>query len=143
MTKIDDTILILDDEPIFLDWLEDFIESRGYKTKFVTNLPDALSEVSKHSYVAFLVDLNVPSSSDIDKVIATKDPLYKEFRGLYLANEARNKGYQGSNVVIYSVHADERLAAVCKRLSIDHIAKGRPHLLKAKLDSIFLKSKNA
>lgn len=137
MKKINDTVLVLDDEPLFLDWLEDFIESRGFKIKFVTNIPDAIREVSSIEYVALLVDLNVPSSADIDELIKRKDPLYQEFRGLYLANEARNKGYPGKKVVIYSVHADERLIPVCERLSIDHIAKGRPHLLKQKLENIF------
>ncbi|MNE26977.1 hypothetical protein D3C76_140350 [compost metagenome] len=141
MNRITDTVLVLDDEPLFLDWLEDFIESRGFKTKFVTNLPDAHIEISNNNYVALLVDLNVPSSADIDKKIEAKDPLYKEFRGLFLASEARNKGYPGSNLIIYSVHADERLAPICQRLGIDHIAKGRPHLLKAKLETIFKRAR--
>lgn len=141
MKKVNDTVLVLDDEPIFLDWLEDFVESRGFKTKFVTNLPEGHADISETQYAALLVDLNVPSSADIDERIKTKDPLYKEFRGLFLASEARNKGYPAANVIIYSVHADERLIPICNRLGVDHIAKGRPHLLKAKLDSIFARIK--
>ncbi|WP_447957709.1 hypothetical protein [Vreelandella sp. EE7] len=142
MSKVNDTVLILDDEPLFLDWLEDYIESRGFKTKFVTNIPDAIKEISKTEYMALLVDLNVPSSADLDEEIAKKDSLYREYRGLYVANEARNKGYPGRNVVIYSVHADEKLLPICQRLGIDHIAKGRPHLLKQKLENVFSRSRN-
>ena len=136
MNKVDDTVLILDDEPLFLDWLDDYIEAQGYKAKFVTNIPEAIKEITNYEYMALLVDLNVPSSADIDQKIKEKDPLYVEFRGLYLANEARNLGYPGRNVVIYSVHADERLMPICRRLSIEHIAKGRPHILKEKLNNI-------
>lgn len=130
-----DTILILDDEPMFLDWIEDYVESLGKKVKFVTTIEAAYNEIIKNSdYAALVIDLQVPASEKHEAAIKQKESVFHEFRGLYIAQHARNYSYNGNKVVVYSVHTRPEIEEICRRLNISYVPKGRSRLMKEKLD---------
>jgi CheY-like chemotaxis protein len=129
------TILILDDEPMFLDWIEDYVESKGFKVKFVVSVDEAFEEVTKkRNYRAIVIDLQVPTSQKHEALIKKYDRVFHEFRGLYIAQRARDYTYKGKQIVVYSVHDRPEVAEVCDKLEISYIPKGRAKLMKEKLN---------
>ncbi len=136
MFDVKDTVLVVDDEPMFLDWLEDFLSSKNYKTKFITNVSDALNVVSTTRFRALVVDLNIPASADLIKAIEDKGAIFSQYRGLFVAEKARSSGYRDRQVIVYSVHSDEGVKEVADRLGVVYITKGRPHIFKAEIESV-------
>lgn len=136
MIDIKDTVLVIDDEPMFLDWLEDYLLSKKYKTKFITNVSDALDVVSRERYRALIVDLNIPASAELMKIIEEKGQLFSEFRGLFVAEKARTCGYRGKQVIIYSVHSNAGVKEFTDKIGVSYITKGRPHKFKEEIESI-------
>lgn len=136
MKDIKDTVLVVDDEPIFLDWLEDFLESLGYKTKFLTNVSDALAEVKNARYRALIVDLNIPLSTELKSLLTDKDSAYGDYHGLLVADRARNVGYRDKQVIVYSVHSTPSVKAITDKLRILYFSKGRPKAFKAEIQDV-------
>ncbi|WP_226068432.1 hypothetical protein [Dickeya zeae] len=132
-------IFILDDEPMFLDWIEDFTESLGFSANFLTSVNDAYEEINKSTideYSALVLDLNVPVSPELEAIIQQKPQVFKEFRGLFIAQQARTKGISGKRIIVYSVHDNVEVEEICRRLDVSYIPKGRAKILKDKLQSI-------
>jgi len=132
-------IFILDDEPMFLDWIEDFTESLGFSVNFLTSVNDAYEELNNtktDKYSALILDLNVPVSPELEALIKQKAKVYQEFRGLFIAQLARTKGISGRKIIVYSVHDNAEVEEICKRLDVSYIPKGRSRILKDKLQSI-------
>lgn len=132
-------ILILDDEPMFLDWLEDYVESLGFSVDFSTSIDDANKKLvggSVDDYAALIFDLNVPASSEFESVLEQRGKLFQEFRGLFIAQQARTKGINGNKIIVYSVHDKPEVEEMCQRLNVSYIPKGRARALKDKLASI-------
>jgi len=136
-------ILVLDDEPMFLDWIEDFSESFGFSVKFITSVNNAYEELNKakiDEYSALILDLNVPVSTELEASIKQKENVFQEFRGLFIAQQARTKGISGRKIIVYSVHDNAEVEEICKRLNVSYIPKGRAKVLKDKLQSILSSS---
>ncbi|EMP7086516.1 TPA: response regulator [Klebsiella pneumoniae] len=136
-------ILILDDEPMFLDWIEDFTNSLGFSVKFITSVNDAYEEINNakiDEYSALVLDLNVPVSPELEALLKQKQNVFQEFRGLFIAQQARTKGISGRKIIVYSVHDNAEVEEICKRLDVSYIPKGRAKVLKDKLQSILLLS---
>lgn len=132
-------IFILDDEPMFLDWIEDFTESLGFSVKFLTSVNDAYEELNNakiDEYSALVLDLNVPISPELEASIKQKQNVFQEFRGLFIAQQARTKGISGRKIIVYSVHDNAEVEEICKRLDVSYIPKGRAKVLKDKLQLI-------
>ncbi|MBW5825261.1 response regulator [Yersinia kristensenii] len=132
-------IFILDDEPMFLDWIEDFTESLGFSVNFLTSVNDAYEELNNtkvEEYSALVLDLNVPVSPKLEASIQQKEKVFQEFRGLFIAQVARTKGISGKRIIVYSVHDNVEVEEICKRLDVSYIPKGRAKVLKDKLQSI-------
>ncbi|MBN6046582.1 response regulator [Citrobacter sp. ku-bf4] len=132
-------IFILDDEPMFLDWLEDFTESLGHSANFITSVHDAykvLQYTDNEDFLALIIDLNVPVSPEIEVLLQQKPKVFQDFRGLFIAQQARTKGISGKRIIVYSVHDNAEVEEMCKRLDVSYIPKGRAKVLKDKLSSI-------
>lgn len=136
MKKKNDTILVLDDEPHFLTWLSDYLESKHYNTRFVTSIDEAFNEISQCRYRAFVVDLNVPTSEQHSGAIKKLGSVYEQYRGLYIARQARSLGYRDRQVIVYSVHRHDSIQEICDKLGVTYITKGRPHIFKEKIDHV-------
>jgi len=124
------TVLVLDDEPEYLKWVQEFLQSRGFRVEFQTRLSDALRAMTAREYRLFLVDMNVPSQEDVDDLLRKEHPLAIRYPGLALAIEARNQGYGAHSVIAYTVHDDERIDAELSKLHARYVLKGRPEALK-------------
>jgi CheY-like chemotaxis protein len=136
-------IFILDDEPMFLDWIEDFVEAAGYDVEFITsiNIAHEKLQASKlNEYAALIIDLNVPAAAELENIIKQKPVVFQNFRGLFIAQQARTKGISGNRIIVYSVHDIPEVEAMCERLDITYIPKNKARALKEKLRSIFKKA---
>ncbi|ATE61961.1 response regulator [Thauera sinica] len=130
-------ILILDDEPHLLDWLVEYIEAKNYRATFAVNVAEAMKALN--SQVAFrmmILDLNVPAPGEYFSLLKSRGHTYESFRGLYVAEQARNMGYRGRQVIVYSVHDIEEVRLVTDRLGATYITKGRPRAFKAEIDHV-------
>jgi CheY-like chemotaxis protein len=128
--------LILDDEPHLLDWLADYLQRKGLATKFVTNVGEAIEAIQGENFRLLVLDLNVPTSVAYAEAIRKRGPTYEEFRGLYVAEYARNLGYRGRQVIVYSVHDLEAVRAVTDRIGVTYCVKGRAQSFKAEIDDV-------
>lgn len=132
-------IFILDDEPMFLDWFEDFSESLGFSTMFVTSVNKAyevLNTSSNDEFAALVIDLNVPTSPEFESILQQKEVVFQKFKGLFIAQQARTKGISGKKIIVYSVHDNPEVEGICKRLDVTYIPKGRAKALKDRLSTI-------
>lgn len=132
-------IFILDDEPMFLDWIEDFADSKGFSVDFSTSLNEAnvkLDSAAVKEYSALIIDLNVPASPELESILNQKPKVFQDFRGLFIAQQARTVGISGSKIIVYSVHDRPEVEDICNRLNISYIPKGRARTLKEKLTAI-------
>ena len=132
-TTIADTVFVLDDEMYNMTWMMEFLESRGLKAKEFSNVNDILGAIREEVYRCVIVDLNVPVLSPVDKDVESEGDVFRRYPGLFVASVARNAGYRGRQVVIYSVHKDEAVEAEANRLGCTYIRKGRPREMKAEL----------
>lgn len=132
-------VFILDDEPMFLDWIDDFVESIGFNVDFFTSVSDAhekIKTIGVDEYAALIIDLNVPASSEIESVLEQKSKVFQDFRGLFIAQQARTKGINGNKIIVYSVHDKPEVEEICSRLNVSYISKGRAKTLKEKLAAV-------
>ena len=132
-TTIRDTLLVLDDEMYNLTWMVEFFESNGLKVKDFANVNDIIRPLQEEVYRCIIVDLNVPVLPPVDKDVQKKGDVFRRYPGLFVASVARNAGYRGRQVVIYSVHKDEAVEAEANRLGCTYIRKGRPREMKSEL----------
>ena len=59
-------ILVLEDDELFLETLEDFLEDEGFFVQTATNGEDVIELCYENSYDLYLFDINVPKISGID-----------------------------------------------------------------------------
>ena len=132
-TDITDTVLVLDDELYNLTWMIEFFESRGLRAREFANVNEILGAIRAEVYRCIIIDLNVPVLPPVDKDVESEGDVFRKYPGLFVAAVARNAGYRGRQVVIYSVHRDEAVEVEAKRLGCTYIRKGRPREMKAEL----------
>lgn len=135
-TTVSDTVVVVDDEPHNVLWMSDYLDSKGYTFILATNLNEAVAEIDKEIYRALVIDLNIPVLEPLDTPVSALGAVYVKYPGLFAARQARNRGYRGKQVVIYSVHKDAEVAEEAARLGCTYILKGRPREVKAELDDI-------
>jgi len=59
-------VLILDDDPIVLDSLKEFLSNEGYKVTGTRSLDEALEALSTRTFEAVLTDIRLPKGSGFD-----------------------------------------------------------------------------
>lgn len=131
--------LILDDEPEYVRWVEEYLESKSLSVSFVRTLREAMKAVSEKEYRLILVDMNVPIDPDLPGDIKERTPLVEKYPGLALAIHARNMGYGAHSVIAYTVHDDDSIDAELSKLNCRYVLKGRPQALKRVIDSSLIK----
>jgi CheY-like chemotaxis protein len=133
--KVEDLALIVDDEPEFLDWVVEFIESLGLKCYSATTLPDALAAVTETRYRVVLVDMNIPALNSLTPAMVAQTPLVSRYPGIAVAITCRNRGYGAHSVIAYTVHDDDAADRELSKLHCRYVLKGRPEVLKRVLKS--------
>jgi CheY-like chemotaxis protein len=131
-----DTILVVDDEPMYLEWLVDYLTSRGLKVKFSETADDALRLSKLATYRAYIIDLNMPASDALKHDPKNRTSLDAEYPGLIVARTIRTAGESGSRVVVYSVYVSELLYDEVKRLGCTFVQKGRPRVIKEQIEQV-------
>lgn len=129
-------IVLVDDELHNVLWIADYFESKGFVVHTAENVNEALKVIEGKIFRALIVDLNIPVLEPLTNVIARAGKEYEMFPGLYVAERARNFGYRGRQVLLYSVHRDPAVAQIANRIGITYIMKGRPHEVKVELESV-------
>lgn len=130
-------ILIMDDEPHLLEWLVEYLRAKGCATTIVTDITGAMAMLrSDFKFRILVLDLNVPAAGEYAELLAARGSLYETYRGLYVAEQARNMGYRGRQVIVYSVHDVDAVNEVTQRIGVTYATKGRPRAFKAEIDSV-------
>jgi len=136
MIDLIDTILLLDDEPHCMDWLVEYLEKKKYKVIISRTLDDALDKLRNHRYAIVFCDLSIPVTDNLLCIIRKSNKCYEQFPGAYAALEARSKGHDRRQVIIYSVHESPEIDKIAKMLDIQYITKERPAYLKDEVNNI-------
>jgi CheY-like chemotaxis protein len=122
------TVLVIDDEPEWLGWVEEFFQSLRLKVEFVETLPAALEAINRGAYRLMLVDMNIPVSG---AAALADSPIKQKYPGIVAAIKARSKGYGAHQVIAYTVHDDDAADAELARVNCRYVLKGRPQVLKS------------
>jgi CheY-like chemotaxis protein len=130
-----DTVLVIDDEPEHIQWLLDFIQSRGLKTQIATTVKEAIDFVEKYQFRGYIVDLNIPMGGWAP-VFASPGPVYDKYMGFYVIKYVRTQGNKGRNVMAYSAHSNEQIISETDNLYCESTTKGRAKDLKDSINAL-------
>jgi len=130
------TVLLMDDEPQYLDWLVDYLKAKGYSVAHATTVDAAVGLLKKSKYRLVVCDLSVPVSEQLGKTITSELALYGKYPGAYVAYLARNLGQRSRQVVVYSVHDRAEIQELATRIGVQYITKGRPRQFKDEIDHV-------
>jgi CheY-like chemotaxis protein len=133
--RLADTVLIADDEAYNLQWVVEFLESLKYKVVVAENVDEAILLIQQSTFRAVIADLNIPLLPPQSQLIG-RDPIFKEYPGLLVADFARNLNHTGRQVVVYSVHDDPQVRSLTEKLGVTYLLKGRPRILKGELKDV-------
>jgi len=131
-----DTVLLMDDEPQYLDWLTDYLKAKGYRIATATQLDAAVQLLSQSRYRIVICDLSIPTSDQLRKSIRKQQNAYGRYPGAYAAHVARNKGHRSRQVLVYSVHESTEIQQLADLIGVQYITKGRPAQFKREIDAI-------
>lgn len=133
--KASKMVLLVDDEPEFLDWLEEHLNANGYTVRHAVSLPEAMKTLAEFRFRLVLVDMNIPALDSIRPELAARSPLVAKYPGLAVAITCRNNGYGAHSVIAYTVHDDSAAEAELEKLHCRYVLKGRPQVLKRVLQA--------
>jgi CheY-like chemotaxis protein len=138
MAQPDDgeTILVIDDEPFNMPWMEDYFAALGYSVKQCVNLNEGMDALDEKKYRAAIIDLSIPALEPMDLELTKTGGAYRKYPGLYAARFARTKGYRDRQVIIYSVHPDNDVRSEANILGCTYIIKGRPKAFTDELEAV-------
>ena len=123
-------VLIIDDEPEFLEWVTEFLESYNCVCEIAENLPKALATLASRRFQLVIIDMNVPANEALSADELKRRPLSKRYPGLAIAAWCRNQGYSARQLFAYTVHDDDALDAELVKLICPYVLKGRPYEFK-------------
>lgn len=123
------TVLLADDEPEYLDWLIDFLESLGLKVTVAVNVGQAMAACEKAWFRIYIIDLNIPLGGWPEPTNAT----FSHYCGLSIIQAIRSQGNDGRRVIAYSAHTNAEINAEMRRLYTDFIEKDHAIQLKDRL----------
>ena len=129
-------VLLADDEPFYLEWLADYLESKGIAVEYATTVNEALEKIQRTQYRFLVVDLNIPLQGEPVTPPSNQPETYRAYPGLHIANSARNSGYRTKQVIVYSVFASKEIEEAVGRLYCTYITKGHPIDLKREVDEV-------
>lgn len=139
------SILVIDDQPFELQWLEEFLIVQGFAFESATDLKDGIDKIEaseRDKYKLLVVDMEIPTGGYVGRF--PKEPqratLYQTYPGLMAVQVARNYDYNSSNVLVYSVHQSDAINAEVSLLRCRYMLKGRPRGLKEILLSMLGRS---
>ncbi|MPS94030.1 response regulator [Comamonas sp.] len=136
---LSDTILVIDDEPMYLEWLGDYLKAKGLKVEFAETADSGIQKSQAATYRAYIVDLNMPASDELKSDPKNRTSLDAEYPGLIVARHIRTAGESGSRVIVYSVYISDLLYGEVRRLGCTFVQKGRPKVIKEQIEQVLSK----
>ena len=130
-----DTILLADDEPYNLQWIQEYLATKTFQVTVVTNVDLAVAALQASRFRAVIADLSIPFRNPY-QVLGHAEPLHTKYPGLVIAEYARTRGHLDRQVIVYSVHDDDLVRAYSARIGATYLLKGRPRQFKDELDSV-------
>lgn len=125
-------VLLADDEPEYLDWLIDFLESLGLKVTVVLNVEQAMAACERAWYRVYIIDLNIP----LGRWPQPTNAIFRHYCGFSIIQAIRSQGNDGRRVIAYSAHTNSEINGEMKRLYTDFIQKDHAILLKDQLREV-------
>lgn len=123
--------LLVDDEPEYLGWVVEFLESLGLQCDSARNLSEALAAIEKTEYRLLIVDMNIPAGGAASALTKAHSPVAEKYPGIIVAVQSRNKGYGAHQIIAYTVHDDDAADAELAKLNCRYVLKARPQVLKS------------
>ena len=121
-------ILMIDDEPEYLNFLLDYFESINIEVVIAKNLSEAIDLAKKFKYRLAIVDMNIPATGNTKELLS--DPIAVKYPGYKVAHHLRDIGYGAHQVIAYTVHDDDSLDSALRKINTRYVLKGRPNILK-------------
>lgn len=128
------TVLLIDDEPEYLDWLHDYLVAKGLEIEIAESVSEAMKFADAADYRLYLVDLNIPAG---DWAIPSNlSEVYAQYKGLNVIRYVRNQSQAGRRVVAYSAHENDEIHAAISNLYCQYVVKGRARDIKQEIESV-------
>lgn len=130
----ENSVLIIDDEPEYLDWLHDYLNSKGLSVEIAESVGDAVRLANAATYRLYLVDLNIPAGNWVNPKGAPE--LYSQYKGFHVIRYVRNQTQSGRRVIAYSAHENVDIHAAVKNLYCQYVVKGRARDIKMEIEAV-------
>lgn len=132
------SVLLVDDEPEYLDWLRDYLVAKGFHVETALTADDAVRIASSADFRLYLVDLNIPSGGWVPQQPALS-AIYDQYKGLQVIRYVRTQSNAGARVVAYSAHENKDIHAAIDKLYCKYVVKGRARDIKSEIEDILLR----
>lgn len=123
--------LIVDDEPEYLRWVVEFLESKKMDVTCVRTLPESFAILTDNKFDIVVIDMNIPSIGAITDRMIERCPLVQQYPGIAVAQYCRDHGYGAHAVIAYTVHDDDAADRELAKLHCRYVLKGRPFAFKS------------
>lgn len=127
-------VLLVDDEPEYLEWLHDYLAAKGLKIDTAESVADAIRLADASDYRLYLIDLNIPTGDWTPPSILSG--VYAQYKGLNVIRYVRNQTHAGRRVVAYSAHENNDIHAAIKNLYCQYVVKGRAKDIKLEIEEV-------
>jgi len=128
------TVLLVDDEPEYLDWLYDYLSAKGLDVEIAESVAEAVQLADSADYRLYVVDLNIPAGSWVAP--STQPEVYSQYKGFNVIRYVRNQTQAGKRVVAYSAHENDEIRAAIENLYCQYVVKGRAKDIKTEIESV-------
>ncbi len=126
-SRIDEKVLIVDDETVNIKVIENYLSLEGYRTSFATNGEDALPMIEKESFDIVLLDIMMPRMSGFE-VCSRLRRKYSSYELPVLMLTARNISHDiaaafdsGANdYLVKPIDRNELLARIRTHISLSY-----------------------
>ena len=122
--------LLIDDEPEYLQWVEEFLLKNQLTTDYAHTLSDALDRAARRDYRLVIVDMEIPAHGASGTFASQRGPTAQKYPGLAAVIHLRTVGYEKHQVIAFTVHDDGALDVELKKLDCRYVLKGRPEDFK-------------
>lgn len=128
------SVLLIDDEPEYLEWLHDYLSEKGLNVEAAGSVAEAMRLADAADYRLYLIDLNIPAGGWTPA--STLSDVYIQYKGLNVIRYVRSQGGAGRRVVAYSAHENDEIHAAIASLYCQYVVKGRAKDIKMEIVSV-------
>jgi CheY-like chemotaxis protein len=127
--------LLIDDEPEYLQWVEEFLLRHKLTTDYARTLGDALERAGRREYRLAIVDMEIPAAGAASALATQRGPTAEKYPGLAAVVHLRTMGYEPYQVIAFTVHDDGALDQELRKYDCRYVLKGRPEDFKEAVEA--------